>query len=120
MVPGQVCDSALGLLVHDHENQYHMQFHILLPYNEEQKEINARISKCKQNLKDTDYQPMKYVDGEYTEEEYEPKRLQRAAWRNEIRELEKKFNPPTITREEMDEAERKAMENIPKQYGTIL
>lgn len=118
IVPGQSWWSGDGVLIADDENQYGIPFRIFLPYDDTQKEIYLRICKCKENLKETDYQPVKYVDGEYTEEEYAPKKAQRAAWRNEIRQLEEKYHPPTLTQEEIDEAERKAMENLPKYFGT--
>ena len=53
-----------------------------------------------------------WKDREYTEEEWAEKKAQRMAWRNAIREIEKDFVEPTMTLEEMREAERKAMEHI--------
>lgn len=54
-----------------------------------QEEINqARIAELKQNLADADYWGQKYLDGEYTEEEWEVKKATRKAWRKELRELE--------------------------------
>lgn len=117
IVPGQSWWWGNGVLINDEENQYNMLFQIALLYDDEQKEIYLEICKRKKKLADTDYQVNKYVEGEYTEEEYAPKKAQRAAWRNEIRELEKKYNPPTLTREEIDEAERKAMLNLTDNHG---
>lgn len=48
----------------------------------------ARINYLKQRLSETDYYGLKVQDKAMTEEEYEPIRLQRAAWRKEINELE--------------------------------
>lgn len=51
--------------------------------------INAeRIAELKQFLADADYWGQKYIDGEYTEAEWEEKKAQRKAWREEIRRLE--------------------------------
>lgn len=47
-----------------------------------------RIAELKQFLADADYWGQKYIDGEYTDEEWEQKKAQRKAWRAEIRELE--------------------------------
>ena len=55
-----------------------------------QAEINrTRIAELKQNLANTDYQAIKHFEGYLTDEEYEPIKLQRQAWRYEINELEK-------------------------------
>lgn len=47
-----------------------------------------RIAELKANLTATDYQAIKYAEGWLTDEEYEPIRAQRQAWRDEINELE--------------------------------
>lgn len=47
-----------------------------------------RIAELKQFLADADYWGQKYIDGEYTEAEWEEKKAQRKAWREEIRRLE--------------------------------
>ena len=49
----------------------------------------ARIKELKQQLTDTDYKAIKYAEGLITDEEYEPIKSQRQAWRDEINELEK-------------------------------
>lgn len=48
-----------------------------------------KIEELKGNLTETDYQAIKFAEGELTAEEYEPMRLQRKAWRDEINNLEK-------------------------------
>lgn len=54
-----------------------------------QEEINqARIAELKQLLADADYWGQKYLDGEYTEEEWEEKKATRRAWRKELRLLQ--------------------------------
>lgn len=51
--------------------------------------INAeRIEELKALLAAADYWGQKYIDGEYTPEEWEEKKAQRKAWREEIRSLE--------------------------------
>lgn len=55
------------------------------------KEINKRenkISILKLSLCGTDYQAIKYAEGEMSESEYAPIREQRRAWRAEINALE--------------------------------
>lgn len=54
---------------------------------EEQKK-QFRISELKQMLSDADYWGQKYLDGEYTEEEWAEKSALRKSWREELRELE--------------------------------
>ena len=50
---------------------------------------SGKISLLRQKLTDTDYQAIKFSEGVLSEEEYEPVRLRRQAWRDEINELEK-------------------------------
>lgn len=47
-----------------------------------------RIDELKSLLAGADYWGQKYIDGEYTPEEWEQKKAQRMAWRAEIRQLE--------------------------------
>ncbi len=51
-------------------------------------DIYGKILELKKKLADTDYKLMKFMEGQLTEEEYEPIKQQRQAWRNEINELE--------------------------------
>lgn len=54
-----------------------------------QEEINqARVVELKQLLADADYWGQKYLDGEYTEEEWLAKKATRRAWREELRLLQ--------------------------------
>ena len=48
-----------------------------------------KIMELKQKLKDTDYQSHKHNECELSDEEFEPIRLQRKAWRDEINRLER-------------------------------
>lgn len=47
-----------------------------------------RIAELKDLLTNADYWGQKYIDGEYSAEEWETKKAQRKAWRAEIRWLE--------------------------------
>lgn len=47
-----------------------------------------RIEELKALLAAADYWGQKYIDGEYTEAEWEEKKAQRKAWREQIRRLE--------------------------------
>lgn len=55
---------------------------------EEQKIKNTKIAELKYKLSQTDYQAIKYAEGQITEEEYAPIKAQRQEWRNEINLLE--------------------------------
>lgn len=50
--------------------------------------IKEKINWLKHLLNSTDYQAIKYAEGELTIEEYEPVKLQRKQWREEINTLE--------------------------------
>lgn len=56
-------------------------------YIETTTEIKSLITK----LKETDYKVLKYIDGEYTEEEYAKIKQERQSYRMRIRELEEKI-----------------------------
>ncbi len=47
-----------------------------------------RIAELKQFLSQTDYQAIKYAEGQLSESEYAPMKAQRQAWRDEINQLE--------------------------------
>lgn len=46
------------------------------------------IKELKQKLSDTDYQAIKYAEGQISEEEYASIKEERQAWRDRINELE--------------------------------
>ena len=46
------------------------------------------ITQLKKQLSDTDYKAIKYAEGQLTEEEYSPIRIQRQSYRDRINELE--------------------------------
>ena len=63
---------------------------VYVPYTE--KELAEReIIALKQQLFATDYQAIKYAEGELTEEEYAETKAKRKAWRERINELEEKI-----------------------------
>lgn len=51
----------------------------------------SKLLELKQKLAEWDYKGQKYLDGEYTEEEWAEIVAQRKEWRQEIRELEKEL-----------------------------
>ena len=52
-------------------------------------EITVQINTLKEQLAETDYKALKFIDGEFTEEEYAPIREERKNYRIKINELEK-------------------------------
>lgn len=99
-----------GCLIHDRNTKYGYDFAIGVEYNEEQRIKRAEIKELKDFLSNTDYRALKYADGAYTEEEYKPWKEARASARARINELE--FDEPTLTPEQIDEAEQKALKNL--------
>lgn len=70
-------------------------YQIYIPYTEEyirEKQINEEIKMYKQLLFDSDYKAIKYAEGYYTEEEYNPIRYERQSYRNRINKLEEELN----------------------------
>ncbi len=51
-----------------------------------------RIHVLKNKLQQTDYQAIKYAEGQISEQDYAPIKAQRQSWRNEINELEEEIN----------------------------
>lgn len=49
------------------------------------------ISILKKKLSNTDYQAIKYAEGQITEEEYQSMKEQRQAWRDEINKIEEEL-----------------------------
>ncbi len=99
-----------GPVIMDSDNPYGIEFAIAIRYTAEQKQAFHEISECKRYLTATDYKVIKYAEGAMTEEEYAPVKEARAQARAHINEIA--FVEPTLTRAEMDEAERKAMERL--------
>lgn len=63
---------------------------VAAPMSREQ-EITTRIAALQKMLADTDYKGRKYIDGEYTEEEYAEIKATAKAQRAEIRALEQEL-----------------------------
>lgn len=101
-----------GCLIHDkaESNPYKIDFAIGINYTEQQKAAFIEICSLKKYLKQTDYKAIKYAEGAISEAEFAPIKEARANARERINELT--FPEPTLTRAEMDEAERLAMEKI--------
>lgn len=57
-------------------------------YTSEQIQARNRIRELKRNLANTDYQAIKYAEGMISENDYQPIKAQRQAWRDEINRLE--------------------------------
>ena len=53
--------------------------------------IKLKIYEIKNKLNATDYQAIKFAEGELSAAEYAPVREQRRAWRIEIRQLEEQL-----------------------------
>lgn len=64
------------------------EYNQLRNQNKQKLQIKSRIQELKQNLANTDYQAIKYAEGMISENDYQPIKAQRQAWRDEINELE--------------------------------
>lgn len=106
-----------GIIITDEDNPYNIRFCIGVYYNEEQRKKYAEIKELKNYLDSTDFRAMKYADGAYTEEEYAPYKKARAEARAKINEIEKGFDAPTLTREEIDSIEKMVMQKIKESEG---
>ena len=95
-------------------NKNGIDWHIAIPYNVEQKKERLKIDALKKDLEGSDYWTNKYLEGEYTEEEWEAKKAQRIEWRTKLRELQAAFIEPTLTQEEIDNAIAEAEKRIKK------
>lgn len=93
-------------------NKGGQEIHIAIPYNVEQKKERAKIDALKKNLEASDHWTNKYLEGEYTEEEWEARKAQRIEWRARLRELQADFVEPTLTQEEIRNAINLAEQNI--------
>lgn len=55
-------------------------------------ELKAKIRECKRLLRESDYKAIKYAEGELSEEEYIPTRIERKEWRDTINSCEAQIN----------------------------
>lgn len=60
---------------------------VFVPFSESEL-ATLEITDLKQQLRDTDYQAIKYAEGAISEEDYAAMKAQRQAWRDRINELE--------------------------------
>lgn len=58
---------------------------------EELEEIQIKVLELKEKLAETDYKAIKFAEGAMTAAEYAPYKADRAKWRAEINDLEKKL-----------------------------
>ena len=86
---------SIGMQEIDVEQDWLGQWYVMgyAPEKPESVIKKERIEELKALLAAADYWGQKYIDGEYTEAEWEEKKAQRKAWREEIRELEKEIEP---------------------------
>ena len=83
-----------------------IQYQIYIPYSKEFMEHKATIAQYKDilnKLAKSDHKLLKYLEGYYTEEEYEPIKQIREGYRQAIRELSKKLTPEDLS--EIDQAQ---------------
>lgn len=64
---------------------------VFVEYTQKEKDF-IRINECKKLLSESDYKAIKFAEGALTLEEYAPIKAQRQAWRDEINQLERKYN----------------------------
>lgn len=101
---------ADGPAVYDANYDLQIDFHVCIPYSDQQKAAHKEIAELKKKLAATDYKAIKYAEGLISEAEYEEIKTARSNWRERINELE--FEEPRLSREEMDEAERIAVAKL--------
>lgn len=82
---------SIGMIEQDVEQAWNGSWYIVgyAPSKPAEVVKQERIAELKQLLTDADYKGQKYLDGEYTDEEWQAIVAERKAWREEIRELEK-------------------------------
>ena len=56
------------------------------------RDIQGEMEEIKEKLSATDYKCLKHIDGDLTDEEYEPVKLQRKEWRKQYNDLEAELN----------------------------
>lgn len=55
------------------------------------KQVRKQIEHYKNLLRESDYRALKFFEGYYTEEQYQPYKLERQSYRDKINELEKEL-----------------------------
>lgn len=81
---------SIGMTEMEVEHAYNGNWYVsgYAPEKPESVIKKERIEELKALLAAADYWGQKYIDGEYTAEEWEEKKEKRKAWREEIRSLE--------------------------------
>ncbi len=74
-----------GMVIYD-DNGYPKVKEYVIP---EETKLSLEIDKLKESLSATDYQAIKFAEGELSEAEFAPVREQRKTWRARINEIEK-------------------------------
>lgn len=90
LFPCLVYDEVVEDTDHNVDDFIHVDGEFVLKTDDKaiRQEKDQRIAELKQRLAEADCWGQKYLDGEYTEEEWAEKVAQRKAWREEIRSLE--------------------------------
>ena len=101
---------ADGAVVFDSNYDLKIDFHVCIPYTEQQKSAYKEIAALKKQLASTDYKAIKFAEGFLSDDEYADIKAEREKWRERINSL--KFDEPTISREQMDEAEKIAVSKL--------
>lgn len=95
-------------------NKGGQEIHIAIPYDADHKKERVKIDDLKKKLEASDHWLNKYIEGEYTEEEWQARKAQRKEWRARLRELQADFVEPTITQDEIRTAIDLAEQNLKK------
>lgn len=81
-----------------------IEYYLYIPYSQnylKKKHYEDEIQDCQRKLNESDFKAIKYMEGWYTEEEYEPIKAERNGYRNDIRHYTE-----LIRELELDEEER--------------
>lgn len=93
-------DDTANDILNKLKNGYRMKPNVdntinLIPPDENEiakQKAQARMAELKSYLSATDYQAIKFAEGELSAEDYADMKVQRAEWRAEINQLEEKIN----------------------------
>lgn len=83
-----ICKSEEKTIIEGMVQITESEYNQLRNQNKQKLQIKSRIQELKQNLTNTDYQAIKYAEGQLSESEYDPIKAQRQSWRDEINQLE--------------------------------
>lgn len=88
-VPGQEAQEAWEEII------VYQRYILYTEMELEIQKLNAQIQDYKNRLIESDFQAIKYAEGLYTEEQYEPTRKMRQSYRDKINELNEKIKSLT-------------------------